>query len=564
MRAAFLLTLVAAALALPAHASAHAVLEGTSPKRDAHTARAPGTVAFSFSEPVEASFGAVKVYDSQGHEIQRGAPYRPGGDSTRLAVRLADDVGDGVVTATYRVVSADSHPVSGGFTFTVGKRGGPAANSLSELIDNSGAGPVTATAFGVARALGYLAIALVAGGAFFAFAVWRPAAGDRWPEAEWPFTRRLRALAIAGAVLGVAAGLAAIVLQGATAGGTSAWQAFSPDVVHDVLATRFGSLMALRTAAFALILAALLAPRQRAIVAFAAMPLAVLVVAPALSGHAASQSPKGVLVPANVIHVAAMSIWVGGLVALVTALPRATRTLAPGDRTRLLSAVLTRFSTFALIAVAALLATGILQSLLHLESWSDLTDSAFGRAILVKTVLLAVLIAIGAYHRRRSLPALSAAERDGASPGAAGRGLRRALRAEVALVVVVLAVTGALTGYSPPSSAAAGPFSGSTDLGPARLDLTVDPARVGRNEMHLYLFGSQDGRPFDRAKELKVELRLPDKRIGPLPVRAEKSGPGHFTVPTASFGVTGDWRVSVSALVSEYEALDGTVEVKVR
>ena len=64
-------------------------------------------------------------------------------------------------------------------------------------------------------------------------------------------------------------------------------------------------------------------------------------------------------------------------------------------------------------------------------------------------------------------------------------------------MLAVLGVTAALVSYPPPDSLAGGPFGGSATLGPLRLEATLDPARVGPNELHLYLLRASDGTPFD-------------------------------------------------------------------
>jgi len=120
------LGVIALALACPAAAKAHALLEDTSPARGAQLERAPERVSFRFSEPVEAAFGSVRVYDGDGERVDRGSAEHAGGRGDAIAVDLRDGLGDGTYTATYRVISADSHPVRGGFVFTVG-RGGPGA-----------------------------------------------------------------------------------------------------------------------------------------------------------------------------------------------------------------------------------------------------------------------------------------------------------------------------------------------------------------------------------------------------------------------------------------------------
>ena len=144
-----------------------------------------------------------------------------------------------------------------------------------------------------------------------------------------------------------------------------------------------------------------------------------------------------------------------------------------------------------------ILLTGIGQAYAYVRHLDNLLDTPYGRAVLIKFVLLVgLLIPLGAYNRYRSVPRLEQIAAGGEAPGRAGLLLRRALRGEVALIVVVLGVTAALAGYAPATAVQSGPFSGSASLGPAELEMTVDPARVGSNQVHLYLFDASSGAQF--------------------------------------------------------------------
>ncbi len=165
------LALVALAL-LPASAFAHATLQATVPERGAKLDTPPGQVEFRFDEAVEASFGALRVFDSKGQEVQTGKAFHPGGKGAEIAVKLKPGLGDGTYTATYRVVSADGHAVSSGFVFTVGEAAAP-AESLDQLLAGGGTGPITNTALAIARGFQYAAIALGLGALIFFLAVWR-------------------------------------------------------------------------------------------------------------------------------------------------------------------------------------------------------------------------------------------------------------------------------------------------------------------------------------------------------------------------------------------------------
>jgi copper transport protein len=310
-------------------------------------------------------------------------------------------------------------------------------------------------------------------------------------------------------------------------------------------------------------LAGVRAPRPPALLPLGVL-LGFLIALPSLGGHASTQRPVGLLLPANLVHVAAMSLWLGGLVALVAVLPTATRRLASPDRTRLLAATLARFSPLALAAVIALLVTGVIQALVEVRTVAHLFDTAFGRCVLVKIVLLLALIGLGAYNRRRSVPRLRARAEQGARPGHAGLLLRRALRAEVALIAVVLAVTAALSAYPPSITVAGGPVSRTATVGPAQLQMTVDPARVGANQVHLYLIDPRSGAQFDGAKEVDVDALQAAKGIGPLHEQASKAGPGHYVVPDALLGVPGTWTLWVTVRVSDFDEFEAKVLVPIR
>ena len=464
------LALALALLALlPAAASAHALLSATTPERGARLDAAPEQVSLRFSEPVEAEFGAVRVFDSDGREVQAGRTFHPSGRGTEVAVRLRDGLGEDGYTVTYRVISADSHPVSGGFVFVVGDAPAP-ATTVGELLGDDDTGPVTGTAFGIVRAVQFAAIALGLGAVIFALLCWLPAlratagAGAGWRTASTAFSARLRALLLAAAAAGALSAAAAIVLQGAVAGGTGIAEALSADVIGDVLGTRFGLVWALGAAAWLLVGVLAAAPRPVPVLRPAAVgatglalprttrltvlaiPLLALSALPALGGHASVQSPVALLTPANVLHVIAMSAWLGGVAVLVLVLRAATARLEAGERTRLLAAVVARFSTLAGVAIAVLLASGIVQGLVEVRTVPNLVETAFGRAVLVKVVLFAGIVGLGWINRRRLLPALTEAARTGEPPGRAGLLLRRTLRAELALGAAALAVTGALAG----------------------------------------------------------------------------------------------------------------------
>lgn len=610
-----LAALVAAALLVPAAAGAHASLTGSTPASGAVLDRAPGRVEFTFSEHVEGSFGALRVVNDRGDRVDDGKVTRPDGRADALAVGIRPGTGNGAFAATYRVVSADGHPVSGGATFVIGRNVSAAPPDVRKLTDEEAAPAGISTALSVARVVRYLGIGGVVGLLALVLLVWAPLRrrGTVPEDADVAFSRAagrwLRILAVVGAV----GSLAALVLQAANVGGTGVGDALRPDTLRDVIGTRTGAWFLTTTIAF-VVLAGLAGRAVRTptgIRGRAGLPAllavllaALLIVAPALGGHALAASPAWALVPIQILHVAGMGVWIGGLAGLLLVLPRATRALPAGrERLALLAATLIRFSPLALISVGVLTAAGTGLAILHLTTLYDLTDTAYGRAILVKVVLLVLAIGVAVAQREYLLPRLKRLA-DGEAPAGAedvthgeddvavpsvaagaatsddedddeapappspatGRHVRLALRAEVLLLVGVLAATGALAGYAPPKSLDAGPVSVTRDVGSSQLQLTVDPAKPGLNAMHLYAFG-RDGQPLKGAQDLKVRAVPPGKAGGsdvPVDVPFVVSGPGHWTAAAVPLGTRGGWKVEVVVRVSAFDQLETTFPVRVR
>jgi copper transport protein len=437
-RVGVLIALAALTMAVAAgRASAHATLESTTPVQGSALDVAPRQVSLRFSEDVELELGGLRVRDAAGREVQQGTAFHPRGDRRSVAVRLRDDVADGAYSTTYRVVSADSHPVSGGFVFAVGEPGSMPALPLDELLAGESSGPVTSVAFAAAHGVQFAAIALAVGGVALLMLVWLPALAvvatpsPHWQAASDAFAARWRQVLFATAVAGLLSALVALPLQAAMAEGSSVWTGFAAADV--VLSTRFGTVYGLGAVAWLTVLA-LTAPRfarvpglrpasvgatgvavsrPTAWSAALAMALGWLVFVPALGGHAGTEKPVTVMLTANAVHVLAASAWIGGIAMILLAVPAATRRLAQPNRTEMLVAALDRFSTLALVSVAALLVGGIVQSVLELEAIGDLLSTAYGRAVSVKIALLVLLLALGALNRLHILPALGRAARAG-------------------------------------------------------------------------------------------------------------------------------------------------------
>jgi copper transport protein len=556
----------AALLALaPAAALAHAQLQGTSPAAETVVRIEPRAFVFHFDETVQGGVGSVRVFDAQGHRVDDGTISHPG-TSRSIAVGLRPGLPDGTYLATYRVVSVDTHVVSGGATFSIGHPGGQGSLTVAGLLARDRTGRATLLAFGVVRALGYLAIALFAGGLAFLSLLWRGA--EAIGEADERLRGRARAILAAAAALGLIVTALAFGLQGSEEGGVSFSGAFGSGVLEGVIHSRFGTWWGLRLLDWAALLALCAAGARirfsRAWEALCGLGGVLLIVTVVLSGHAYSQSPRGLLIASDFAHLTAMSLWLGGLAMMLVALPRATAALDPPERSRLLSGLLGAFSPLALASVVVLAGTGALQAYIHVRTFHGLLHTGYGHDVLAKTVLLAVLVGLGYGQRGRVMPALREAVKHGSSPGAAGFRLRNLLRLEVLAIVAVIGVTGALVDYTPPVSQEAGPVNVSARIGPTELEMTVEPARAGPNGIHIYLLNARSGLPYTAAKEVRLTAALPARSIGAQKLALQPAGPGHWVVSGAQLIPAGAWRLGMTVRVSEFQQFTRQVEVSIR
>lgn len=267
------------ALVVPSVASAHAVLIGTTPRNDQIVQLSPARVIVRFNEAVEGKFGSIRVYNGAAQRVDTGASERPSDRS--VAVRLRPKLSRGTYTVTWRVVSADSHPVEGAFVFHVQARGAR-PQGIAALLEKSTRAPESIVMLGNGvRAVQFALLLLCAGSAFALL----------WPlAAAEPRIRRKLYAALSGAAYALAAVAGfGIIVQGALAVGVGLGDATRWSVVSSVLETRYGQGWLLGGAG-ALLLSALaaatLVESSRTVEVATFVLAAACAIVPSLVGHA--------------------------------------------------------------------------------------------------------------------------------------------------------------------------------------------------------------------------------------------------------------------------------------
>jgi copper transport protein len=471
-------------------ASAHAVLLRTDPSPQTTVRTPPAVVRLQFSEAVEVAFAAVRVYDVDGKRVDRGTIHSGAG---KREVVVPADFGSGTYTVTWRVVSADGHPVHGGFQFYVGA---PSTISAVAVRDDAGAGRMVGWGSGAVRFAWYAALVAVIGLVVVRRFVWTPAvraAGLAGSAAAALFRRRCNRALPRAWVLLLAAWLARLVFQTAQVSGFGLADSLRPGVLGDVLGTGFGRAW-LAGLGFTLVAGLAVAGLTRSAGLFGARPqtwLSIiaacgsgLALAAANIGHARTESHPALGVPSVAVHLLAVSIWVGGLAALVALGASAWSSVPPEGRNRFVRQLVERFSRLALVAVSAVVASGIVNSVLDLASVSDLWHTSYGRVLSAKIVLLAVALAFGAWHLRVVPGRLAAAD----PGGAASRSFRRSSTTELVVLAAAVALASALVALVPGRSLALlarGPVNQEQRVGAYTVQLFIDPSATGDNELHV-------------------------------------------------------------------------------
>jgi copper transport protein len=537
-------TLLAALAAAPA-AFGHATLLSTQPSQDSVVAESPGTVLLRFDEPVEGALGSVRVYNGRAEQVDSGEITRPSPDS--VAVPVDERLDRGTYTVAWRVISADSDPISGAFTFHVEEPGPHPAGVAAEVLEDTPA--LTSVLYTTGRGIDYALLLLCVGGiAVLGFAL---------GSAPGTLRRRLFRILGASALALAVVALVGIVLQGAAGSGLPISEALNWDDASSVLETRFGEFSLLRVA-LALTIAALALGLSRSSrtphpAVWIALGLAAvgLIVTPVASGHA---STAGALqVTSDLAHVQAAAIWVGGLAMLMIALAAA----GADDRWRLAGAAVPRFSNLALVAVGVLIAAGVVNGLYQVGAWRGLWDTTYGLLLLAKIALILPLLALGAFNNRYSVPRL----RRGITSLVDRRRFARAAGAELLVMVSIVGVTAVLVNASPARDEVVHEMAThELRLGPLDAHVTVDPAMTGRNEIHVAL--EENGEPAE-VDELRLSAALPSRELGPLAVKTRPGGAHGEHMAEANLPIAGGWELRIEARRGKFELFAGTASIEI-
>jgi copper transport protein len=528
---ALLVGLAGVLLWLAAPASAHATLVTSNPADGARLKTAPATVTITFDESVGlGSLGYLHVTDQTGRRVDIGNAGHPNGDGTVISVGLRSGLGDGTYTESFRVISADSHPVAGVVRFVVGNgvlTAGPAGPSA---VDRA-----TGWAMDLARLISFAGFAAL-GGAWLLVVVWPSGRADRR-------ARRIVWLGWGGLVVGT---IGELLLQGPYAAGEGIGKVVNTSLVDGTLHTDYGQLHSLRLLLLGLVAIGLAWLGQR-LESVSRSELALLLFAPALAwtfamtGHPETTRPTWLSVSVDIAHLCAMAAWVGGLLLVGLA-------LLPRNESAEDAVVLPRFSGVAFGAVCVIALSGSYAAYRGVGSLAALVQTSYGRLVLVKIVLFLGLITLG-YISRQALR------------GAMPQRLRRSVLVEIVLAGLVLTATSVLVAQPRGPEALAvsyqRPVSRVADLGGGQsVEVTADPGKHGNVTVTVQVLGGA------APQSVSATATQTARQIGPLPIPLSRQAPKLLAASGVNLPVAGTWTFDLVVTQSEFAAT--TVSVNLR
>jgi copper transport protein len=580
-------------------AAAHASLVASTPADGAQLDSGPDQVTLQFSERVSLGPGYARVLGSDGQPVATGRP-RIGGDV--LTIPLRGTLPRGAYVVAYRVVSADSHPVEGAYSFAVGNVPLVSAQSVAAQPPTDTA---VAGALPVGRWIGFAGLALSVGIPVLVLACWPT--GRR--------SARLRRLSLWGAGAVAVGAAVGFLLEGPYTAGRGLGSVLDPSLLSSTANSGPGVLLVFR-AVFGLVLLVLLARTWRtgdpAGASAGALPDAWTISVGAVLGlgivgttagigHAAGGSWTWLALLVTAVHVGAMTVWLGGLVGLAVGVLRSGVPVAE------MAGVLPRFSRLAFGAVTALVITGIFQAVREVGTPGALFSTEYGWILTAKILVVVVVLGAAAVsrvwvqqhlggggrrpdgRRRVTAHAFAAESPDGeaaavavAEAGGAGVGLpgrlqqdsatalpafRRSVLVELVLAVAILALSSVLVGESPASAAPSRPIDvvqplrGSSGAS-GSVEISVAPASPGANSLHLFVYDAA-GEPTQPAG-IQVRLSDADHSVGSLDVPLQPAGPGHYIADAMQIPGTGTWTLTVTVRTDEFTATTASTTFPVR
>ena len=528
----------------------HPFLLDSEPSQGQNAAVGTTQIITHYSEAVEINFSELKIYDSNGNQVDnRDTAYY---NAESSLVITTSPLEDGVYTIASKVLSkVDGHLVHAAIIFGVGD-----VQIDASLLESQEQSETTFIPESIARFPGLVGQTIVLGGIIASIVIWSTGQ-TRFKEQialiETSFKAKF------SKVIGF--GIIAVFASNFIMLGVQTWRLETSPL--DVIQTTFGHTWLTR-----MILTIILIgiwfwiERKNQVSIKTQLPMLVfalaLIATTTMMGHGASTE----LVPPIIldyVHNLLSSIWIGGVIFLgFVVLPSITK-LDGTVRDKITISLIPRFSAMIIISLGILIITGPTLLWFLDSNVSSLTDSTYGKLIMLKIAIASVMIAFGGFYQIRFI---QQAKKDLKSTSVFKK-LKRPLRFEAGLGIALLAVVALLVNSSLPAgeiqsvSAEQGMtgYESSLFSENARFDVTVAPVGIGVNQIDVIVSGLDD-QPLSDISSLKIKVSNPSRSIASIEAEVAENkiaGQDIFTKYSAepTFSFAGIWQIELEAQRTE-------------
>jgi len=506
----------------------HAVLLSSTPAAEASLDVSPKEIIFNFNENVGPIF--IKVLDRTGKEVGNPGEWQTDGNDVLMS--LNDELPNGTYIATYRVISADTHPVGGSVVFAVGE-------PIASMDDVAAAGGETSgwvIPVVINRFFQYGAMLLAAGSALFIVGMSVPASVQ---PSVYKIGRTAAIVAAVTYVLALGFGGAEMMLGGVGA-------IFSADAWSQALGSTLAPSALIGVPGLLILIFAFGKGPEGKSTAMLLAGSAIAVASFLVTGHAATAPPVWLLATMVAVHLFCAAFWIGALYPLA-------KTAQVAD-VKEAGAVMTQFSKRAVWTVAALYVSGAVIAWNQVEGPANMLSTDYGLRLTAKLAVFFMLLGLAAVNKMVLTPALEKA--DGAAPAK----LRRMIKFEYAAMVLIIGAAVSLTMVTPPRAtmdmeggmAMGGGFQATVVKGKYTADVSVDPAGTTASNMVMIEFKDDAGNPVEMV-DVTISWSLPTAGLEGIEGRGEMVMPGMYHFTFDQLIIPGEWDARIDAFVDDFD-----------
>ena len=563
---------------------AHPIVTDSNPKQFQSLENPPDSVTVYFSEPIVLQYSQISVIDSEGNKVDNGNPENYKGDSSTISIPLKKDIGEGTFTINTKVLSAvDGHVVDGSVVFSIGGGNADFSKVKSESkdifhllsLDNS-----------FSRIPGYIGQIVIVGAAFIFLWIQKPLSKFEWIKSFlqanlYLIRKNLIKLIILGDILVLLSIVAMVLIQASAIGGS----------VVDVLTTEFGKIILVRLGLALVLLVFLLftfkkfnnskkgVNEVKYIIPILCLGIGILFTNSLISHSAALKSFGPVLI--DFFHGIAASFWIGGLIFLTFVFVSKMFLIKDEEiKAKIISMMIPRFSTIVIPVLGSISITGPLLLWSIEGNLSTTIASLYGKILIIKLSLAAIMIIVGGYHQfitEKGISTLSIRP-----TGIQGRSkeslvnepniVRRfiwSLRIETFIGLCLLFVVSLMTNMVLPSGELPSSnianytetlnfenqlqtndvYSTVVYTEDQKINIHIEPARLGENKI-LVDFTDFTNNPTVNIINATAKLSQIERGIGPILIDMEKSSNGRFNavIPLSALGL---WNIEIEGKTSQ-------------